>query len=95
MADEFMIVSGMPEIIGQCHASCNEYSTDQDLWLLGENHVSEIAEMALDLLAGSVVFQVPNKPNKNINLRMGFHRFIIKELVINHVNFILAEQQLE
>ena len=39
--------------------------------------MSEIAEMALDLLAGSVVFQVPNKPNKNINLRMGFHRFII------------------
>ena len=30
--------------------------------------------MALDLLAGSVVFKVPNKPEKNINLRMGFHR---------------------
>ena len=40
--------------------------------------MSEIADMALDLLAGSVVFQVPNKPNKSINLRMGFHRFFIR-----------------
>ena len=61
--------------------------------------MSEIADMALDLLAGSVVFQVPNKSNKNINLRMGFHRFFIhiyyKELLINHVDSILVEQQLE
>ena len=42
----------------------------------GEDHVSEIAAMSLDLLAGSVVFRVPNKPNKSINLRMGFHRYI-------------------
>jgi len=54
MADEFMIVAGMPQYIG-------------------EEHVTEIAGMALDLLAGSVVFQVPHKPNKKINLRMGFH----------------------
>ena len=37
--------------------------------------MSEIAAMSLDLLAGSVVFRVPNKPNKSINLRMGFHRY--------------------
>ena len=55
MADEFMVVSGMPEDIG-------------------EDHVSEIAAMALDLLAGAVVFQIPNKPNKKIQIRMGFHR---------------------
>ena len=42
--------------------------------IVGEEHVTEIAAMALDLLAGSVVFQVPHKPNAKINLRMGFHR---------------------
>ena len=30
--------------------------------------------MALDLLAGSVVFQIPHKPNAKLNIRMGFHR---------------------
>ena len=35
----------------------------------------EIASMALDLLAGSVVFQIPHKPNAKLNIRMGFHRW--------------------
>ena len=55
MADDFMVVSGMPQNIG-------------------DRHVSEIASMALDLLAGSVVFQIPHKPNAKLNIRMGFHR---------------------
>jgi len=54
MADDFMVVSGMPQNIG-------------------DRHVSEIASMALDLLAGSVVFQIPHKPNAKLVLRMGFH----------------------
>jgi len=54
MTDDFMVVSGMPNNIG-------------------DNHVSEIASMALDLLAGSVVFQIPHKPNAKLNIRMGFH----------------------
>ena len=36
--------------------------------------MTEIASMALDLLAGSVVFQIPHKPNAKLNIRMGFHR---------------------
>ena len=32
--------------------------------------------MALDLLAGSVVFQIPHKPNAKLNIRMGFHRSV-------------------
>ena len=42
----------------------------------GDNHVTEIASMALDLLAGSVVFQIPHKPNAKLNIRMGFHRSV-------------------
>ena len=40
MADEFMIVAGMPQTIG-------------------EEHVTEVAAMALDILAACLVFQVP------------------------------------
>ena len=36
-------------------------------------HASEIAAMALDLLAGSVVFQIPHKPNSRLQMRMGIH----------------------
>ena len=73
MTDDFMLVSGMPKDIGKdriviflsclilCHAS-------------GDKHVSEIAGIALDLLAGSVVFQIPHRPNSRLNIRMGFHR---------------------
>ena len=76
MKDEFMIVSGMPE-------------------RNGDRHVSEIASMALDLLAGSkvvhendsvgmetllrlstfdfiagsVVFQIPHRPNAKLTIR--------------------------
>ena len=31
--------------------------------------------MALDLLAGSVVFQIPHRPNARLNIRMGIHRW--------------------
>ena len=65
MADEFMVVSGMPGRIG-------------------DRHVSEIASMALDLLAGSVVFQIPHRPNSRLNIRMGLHRYIIRGVRISH-----------
>ena len=39
--------------------------------------MSEIAGIALDLLAGSVVFQIPHRPNSRLNIRMGFHRLAI------------------
>ena len=64
-----MIVAGIPEFIGSIEKVFLIYTR-----YVGEEHVTEIAAMALDLLAGSVVFQVPHKPNKKINLRMGFHR---------------------
>ena len=32
-----------------------------------------MASMALDLLAGSVVFQIPHRPNSRLNIRMGLH----------------------
>ena len=56
-----------------------------DQFLPGEEHVSEIAAMALDLLAGSVVFHIPHKPNKRIQIRMGFHRFECIEISGNAV----------
>ena len=84
MADEFMIVSGIPQFIGKEACTCYPLVDTLKISLnhlrnnslIGDEHVTEIAAMALDLLAGSVVFQVPHKPNKKINLRRGFHREI-------------------
>ena len=72
MADDFMVVSGMPNNVGMIQ----RFTIFQLLINLfsGDNHVIEIASMALDLLAGSVVFQIPHKPNAKLNIRMGFHR---------------------
>ncbi|XP_069680500.1 uncharacterized protein [Periplaneta americana] len=39
----------------------------------GEKHVTEIATMALDLLAGSVVFKIPHRPNERLQIRSGVH----------------------
>ena len=70
MADDFMVVSGMPQNIGKL----NTVYTVHNPFIKGDRHVSEIASMALDLLAGSVVFQIPHKPNAKLVLRMAFHR---------------------
>ena len=35
--------------------------------------MAEIAAMSLDLLAGSVVIQIPHKPNAKLHIRMGIH----------------------
>ncbi|XP_023724757.1 uncharacterized protein LOC111873908 isoform X2 [Cryptotermes secundus] len=39
----------------------------------GDKHVTEIATMALDLLAGSVVFKIPHRPNERLQIRSGVH----------------------
>ncbi|XP_046144969.1 receptor-type guanylate cyclase daf-11 isoform X1 [Osmia bicornis bicornis] len=39
----------------------------------GDKHVSEIATMALDLLAASSVFQVPKRPGERLQIRSGAH----------------------
>ena len=59
--------------------------------------MTEIASMALDLLAGSVVFQIPHRPNARLNIRMGIHRsarkylrlkiFSSNDLVVRHVGW--------
>ena len=72
MMDDFMVVSGMPKNIGSRATDTNTTCTQCNI--SGDRHVSEIASMALDLLAGSVVFQIPHKPNAKLVLRMGFHR---------------------
>ena len=72
MADDFMVVSGMPNNVGMIQ-NCTLFHLFS--LFLGDNHVVEIASMALDLLAGSVVFQIPHKPNAKLNIRMGFHRW--------------------
>ena len=72
MMDDFMVVSGMPKKIGSRARNTN--TTCSQCNISGDRHVSEIASMALDLLAGSVVFQIPHKPNAKLVLRMGFHR---------------------
>ena len=73
MTDDFMLVSGMPKDIGKdrivIFLSCLILRHTS-----GDKHVSEIAGIALDLLAGSVVFQIPHRPNSRLNIRMGFHR---------------------
>ena len=73
MTDDFMLVSGMPKDIGKDRiailVSCLILRHTS-----GDKHVSEIAGIALDLLAGSVVFQIPHRPNSRLNIRMGFHR---------------------
>ena len=71
--DDFMVVSGMPNVVGInkrkpmgtqiFNPKCS-----------GDKHVSEIASMAFDLLAGFVVLQIPHRPNMKLNVRMGFHR---------------------
>ena len=71
--DDFMVVSGMPNVVGinkrkpmGTQIFNSRYS--------GDKHVSEIASMAFDLLAGFVVLQIPHRPNMKLNVRMGFHR---------------------
>ncbi|XP_065346334.1 guanylate cyclase 2G [Cloeon dipterum] len=39
----------------------------------GRKHVSEIATMALDLLAGSSVFAIPRRPGERLQIRSGIH----------------------
>uniref|UniRef100_A0A0C9QND4 guanylate cyclase n=1 Tax=Fopius arisanus TaxID=64838 RepID=A0A0C9QND4_9HYME len=39
----------------------------------GDKHVSEIATMALDLLAASSIFQVPKRPGERLQIRSGAH----------------------
>ena len=78
MKDEFMIVSGMPERNGLHLFTKNFFWSQNFSFLQGDRHVSDIASMALDLLAGSVVFQIPHRPNVKLNIRMGFHRWIQK-----------------
>jgi class 3 adenylate cyclase len=39
----------------------------------GDKHVTEIATMALDLLAGSVMFKIPHRPNERLQIRSGVH----------------------
>ena len=41
--------------------------------------------MAFDLLAGFVVLQIPHRPNMKLNVRMGFHRKIIKTKLFHPV----------
>jgi len=43
------------------------------VFLPGDKHVSEIATMALDLLAASSVFQVPKRPGERLQIRSGAH----------------------
>ena len=57
-----------------CLINSSRSSGDHVSTCPGDRHVSEIASMALDLLAGSVVFQIPHRPNARLNIRMGIHR---------------------
>ena len=74
MGDEYMVVSGMPNKIGECNTfNAKKGHLPQTIYLTEDRHVAEIAAMALDLLAGSVVFQIPHKPNSKLHMRMGMH----------------------
>lgn len=42
-------------------------------YLAGNKHVSEIASMALDLLAGSSQFKIPHRKSEKLRIRSGIH----------------------
>ena len=71
MSDEFMVVSGMPQNIGNITQSGLGFT---EIVVPGDQHVVEIASMALDLLASAVVFQIPHRPSAKLIIRMGIHR---------------------
>ncbi|XP_023724758.1 uncharacterized protein LOC111873908 isoform X3 [Cryptotermes secundus] len=60
IGDSYMVASGLPVKNGEVK-------------LKGDKHVTEIATMALDLLAGSVVFKIPHRPNERLQIRSGVH----------------------
>ncbi|PSN38755.1 Atrial natriuretic peptide receptor 1 [Blattella germanica] len=60
IGDSYMVASGLPVKNGEMKSS-------------GDKHVTEIATMALDLLAGSVVFKIPHRPNERLQIRSGVH----------------------
>ncbi|KAJ4430762.1 hypothetical protein ANN_19353 [Periplaneta americana] len=60
IGDSYMVASGLPVKNGELKKT-------------GEKHVTEIATMALDLLAGSVVFKIPHRPNERLQIRSGVH----------------------
>ena len=70
--DDFMVVSGMPNVVGKDKEK--QWTKIFYPKYSGDKHVSEIASMAFDLLAGFVVLQIPHRPNMKLNVRMGFHR---------------------
>ena len=53
-----MVASGVPLAVGK---------------KLGDTHAAQIATMALDILAKSATFVIPNKPKEKLLLRIGIH----------------------
>ena len=39
----------------------------------GDKHVSEIANLALDLVSAALSFRIPHRPNLKLQLRIGLH----------------------
>ena len=71
MKDEFMIVSGMPERIGDRHVS---EIASMALDLLAGLKFSTKMETSVrlptfDFIVGSVVFQIPHRPNAKLTIR--------------------------
>ena len=83
MSDEFMVVSGMPQTIGNFTQS----SLGSEIVASGDQHVVEIASLALDLLASSVVFQIPHRPSAKLNIRMAIHR-LDSLAMVSHCNTV-------
>ena len=52
----------MKHILETCHQTFS-----------GEKHACELAVMSLDIMATSVTFQVPQRPNTRAQMRMGIH----------------------
>ncbi len=43
----------------------------------GKRHVTEVCDMALELLSGIYDFKIPHLPNENLDLRIGIHTGMI------------------
>ena len=48
----------------------------------GQNHAREIARMSLRLLEAVKTFRIRHRPNKKLQLRIGLHTGIFKNLLI-------------